>query len=349
MLPKINHRELLSFVDVSYNTKQPLLITGAPGIGKTDAIMSYCADRGVDLIVSHPVISMPEDFKGLPVKTERVNTKTGKKDTIAEFLPFDDLAFALETEGDTVWFFDDLGQAVNSVQAACMQIFGNRVIGGKNLSDSVRLMAATNRREDMAGVKGLLEPVKSRFGMIVELVADVDIWSRWATAQGIFQPIIDHVNYNPVALHDFKPNTGMENSPCPRLWEKLSGQLLFADKKNISPEIREKMVIACVGESHGSQFCAFEKIYRQLPTYDQAISDEDFDMPNRLDILFAFCGMLASKAKQIDEVRVFDLVDLMPPACQMYIYKTMGNINPGMLDTARARLWATQNVSLLMD
>ena len=67
-------------------------------------------------------------------------------------------------------FLDDLGQAPMSVQAAAMQLILARRINGFKISDKVIFMAATNRREDKAGVTGILEPVKSRFAWIVELV-----------------------------------------------------------------------------------------------------------------------------------------------------------------------------------
>jgi midasin (ATPase involved in ribosome maturation) len=56
----------------------PVLLVGQPGIGKTDIVTAAAAELGADLIVEHPVVSDPTDYKGLPFPTADG----------AEFLPF---------------------------------------------------------------------------------------------------------------------------------------------------------------------------------------------------------------------------------------------------------------------
>ena len=63
--------------------KLPVLIKGAPGTGKSDLVAQACHDAGANLIISHPVVSDPTDFKGLPFPV-------ADKDE-ATFLPFGDL------------------------------------------------------------------------------------------------------------------------------------------------------------------------------------------------------------------------------------------------------------------
>ncbi len=118
----------------------------------------------------HPVVSDPTDFKGLP----------GIIGDKAEFLPFGDLRQMIEADKPTIVFLDDLGQAPAVVQAACMQLLLARQINGKKISGHIVFIAATNRREDRAGVTGILEPVKSRFKTILDLEVSADEWTEWA-------------------------------------------------------------------------------------------------------------------------------------------------------------------------
>src|SRR6185312_7031090 len=91
----------------------PVLIKGKPGIGKTEIISAAASDADSDLIISHPVVADPTDFKGLPFPTS---------DGRAEFLPYGDLDRIKKASKKTVYFLDDLGQASAAVQAACMQL-----------------------------------------------------------------------------------------------------------------------------------------------------------------------------------------------------------------------------------
>jgi MoxR-like ATPase len=183
----------------------PLLITGAPGIGKSD-IIGQVADRlGFELQVAHPVVSDPTDYKGLPAKID---------DETAGFLPFAELKRLIEADSPLIYFLDDIGQAPNSVQAALMQLLLARQIDGKKISDHVRFIAATNRREDKAGVTGILEPVKSRFKSIIELTVDVDDWIRWAQTANMPMELITFIRYRPELLDGFEASRDIKNSPC---------------------------------------------------------------------------------------------------------------------------------------
>ena len=104
-------------------TKMPVLIKGAPGVGKTDIVRQACAEANVELIISHPVVDEPIDYKGLP----------SIRDDHAEFLPFGQLRALITAVRPTVYFMDDLGQAPPAVQAAAMQLILARRINGSRL------------------------------------------------------------------------------------------------------------------------------------------------------------------------------------------------------------------------
>jgi MoxR-like ATPase len=44
--------------------KLPVLVTGQPGQGKTDIITQVCEELGYDLLITHPVVDEPIDYKG---------------------------------------------------------------------------------------------------------------------------------------------------------------------------------------------------------------------------------------------------------------------------------------------
>ena len=113
-----------------------MLITGAPGTGKSDIVDQATREAGAELIISHPVTSDPTDFKGLGALV----------DGEAKFLPFDQLKDLITATRPTVFFLDDLGQAPPAVQAAAMQLILARRVNGHKVSDAVTFIAATNRK-----------------------------------------------------------------------------------------------------------------------------------------------------------------------------------------------------------
>ena len=121
--------QLTDFLQFAIKHKEPVLIKGAPGVGKSDIVAKACALAKADLIISHPVVADPTDYKGLPFPSE--------DKTEANFLPFGDLKKLINAQKPTVFFLDDMGQAPPSVQAACFPA-GAAVMtanGVKNIED----------------------------------------------------------------------------------------------------------------------------------------------------------------------------------------------------------------------
>ena len=212
----IRPSQLARILGGAIRTGHPVLITGAPGIGKSDITYQACLKTGADMILSHPAVSDPTDAKGLPWPCQ-----DGER---AVFLPFGDLEAAIHATKPTVWFLDDLGQATPAVQASYMQLTLARRVNGHQLPACVTFVAATNRRADRAGVSGILEPVKSRF-TIYALATNLDDWCEWAVTADIHPHVLAFLRFRPDLLHAFTPTADMENSPNPRTWARLSAWL----------------------------------------------------------------------------------------------------------------------------
>ena len=203
-------KQLDEFLRFSFVNNFPILIKGSPGIGKTDIVENATRKLGYDLLVSHPVVSDPTDYKGMPF----VIKQNGRDE--AHFLPFGELTQLIDTKVPLVYFLDDLGQATPAVQSAVMQLLLARRINGHKISDNVRFVAATNGRADKANVSGILEPVKSRFSSIVELQISKEDWVEWALLHDMPHQLISFIEFKPEMLHQFKATADIENTPCPR-------------------------------------------------------------------------------------------------------------------------------------
>ncbi|MCK9513675.1 MAG: ATP-binding protein [Pigmentiphaga sp.] len=286
---------LLSFLSRAFNAPRPkpILITGAPGLGKSDAVQQAAEAAGADLILSHPAVADPTDAKGLPW--------IAPDSSEATFLPFGELAAAMRAERRTVWFLDDLGQASPAVQASYMQLLLARRVNGHVLPDCVTFVAATNRRTDRAGVSGILEPVKSRFASIVELEADISDWSRWALANDIPAELVAFLRFRPDLLSDFNASADLTNSPSPRTWSNAAWLLSL----DLPKAERAEALAGAVGSGAATEFLAFLEMFRQLPSIDAILIDADSAIvPAEPSARYAVCTALAARAGEAAFPRV---------------------------------------------
>lgn len=283
----MRHDQVATLLAQTIPAGLPVLIKGSPGIGKSEAVMQAARAVNADVILSHPAVSDPTDYKGLPWKAEGENSAT--------FLPFGDLEKAIKAEKLTVFFLDDIGQSAPSVQAACMQLLLAREVAGHKISDKVTFVAATNRREDRAGVSGLLEPVKSRFASIIELEADITSWVSWANANNVNPLIVAFLMFKPDLLHAFEASADLTNSPSPRTWARVDK----LSQLDLPLEIQLEAYQGAIGKGASIELLAFMDIWASLPDVHQVLLNPDTaPVPDSPAGLYGICGALAAQVSQ---------------------------------------------------
>ncbi len=262
---------------------RPILIAGAPGIGKSDVVVNAARAAENEVLIMHPVVSNPVDFKGLPAV---VNGG-------AEFLPYGGLRRMIEADRPTVVFLDDIGQSPEAVQAAMMQLLLAREINGQKISDHVAFVAATNRREDRAGVRGMIEPLKSRF-IIVAMEADPSEWIEdYAQPHKVDPTLVAFVRLRPALLSAPRPSGDMTNSPSPRGWAEVSRWL----KAGVDAELLSEVAAGCVGESAANEFLQFRDLVTQMPDPRKVWADPaNAPVPSDPSVLYALIGALGDMA-----------------------------------------------------
>ncbi len=330
-------KQIKGIIKFSIKNQYPLLIKGSPGIGKSDLVQQACLETGTELIISHPVVSDPTDFKGLPFPN--------KEGTGAKFLPFGDLLKLIKADKPTVFFLDDIGQASSSVQSALMHLLLARRINGHTVSDHVVFLAATNRRQDRAAVQGILEPVKSRFSAILELEVNVDDWSEWAIEQNMPTELIAFVRYRPNLLHDFKPTADIINTPNPRTVAAV-GRMMNA---GLPKDTEYEMISGAAGEGFASEFLGFLKVYRDLPDIEKLIADpKSADVPEEPSTLFAVCGALSAATNKSTFGNIIKYTDRLPGEFQVLLIKDAIKRNKSLTNTKEFSAWAIEHADVIL-
>lgn len=331
----MNPSALKDFLKLAIQHRKSVLVKARPGVGKSDIVTQTAAEEQTDLVISHPVVSDPTDYKGLPTAANG----------LADFLPYGDLRKIMNATKPTVYFLDDLGQATPAVQAACMQLLLAREINGKKVSDFVTFIAATNRKEDKAAVSGLLEPVKSRFKSIVDLDVSTDDWVRWALNIGNMPTqLIAFIRFRPNILNEFVPTKDIVNTPSPRTvaavgeWQNCG----------LPPSMYFEVFKGAAGEGFATEYTAFLNIWNDLPSIDKILTSPDMvDMPKEPAVLYAVGGALASRVNDVNAPNAFAYIKRMPTENGIACIKDMLLKNKG-IDQTRAYIdWASVNGNIL--
>tara|TARA_Y100000310_G_C20690253_1_gene821728 strand:+ start:2062 stop:3057 length:996 start_codon:yes stop_codon:yes gene_type:complete len=328
-------KQLTEFLVNMVNAKLPVLVTGAPGGGKTSIIKQVGKLVNQKVRIKHPVVDEPIDYKGMPAVV----------DGVAKFLPFNDLHELIDTKEDIIVFFDDVGQASPTVQAALMQLFLERRINGCPVSDKVTFIGATNRQQDRAGVTGMLEPVKSRFVTIIPLETKREDWSEWAAANNISSILRAFFQFRPNLLHDFKPTADLTNSPSPRTAENIDKMI----KAGIPEGLEYEVYKGAAGEGFAAEFTAFEKFHNELPDVGKIFTDPmEVPVPDSVGVQYALCGVLVDRATKQNIANILIYIGMMKKEFEIFAGRDLAISKPEVVKTRAFAEWFSRNNDVLI-
>jgi len=328
----MNEIQLKRDLAICLEARLPVLIKGAPGIGKSDIVLQASDSLGMRCMLFHPVVSDPTDYKGLPALVE------GK----AEFLPYGQLRSLVDVKEPTVAFLDDLGQAPAVVQAAVMQLLLAREVNGVRISDHVVFVAATNRREDKAGVTGILSPVKSRFAAIVELEVEKDAWIEWALQNGVPSGLVGFVHFRPDVLNTPKATNDIVNGPCPRTLA-FCGKLMRAGLNSI------EWLSGAIGDGWAGELCGFLRVYKDLPDLDGIVKNPmEAKVPTEPSALYAVVSALVERMNLENADNIFKYAGRLPKDFSVLLVRDAIRAHEEIQKTRGFIDWAVANKEVLM-
>lgn len=148
----------------------PVLLIGAPGVGKTARVQAYFDHA--EVVLTSTLVE--EDIAGLPYRDGDYDYRT---------IPgiFRRLQDAANDGKSTVLFLDELDKARRAVADTLLTLVASRRVGSASLPAGTCIVAAANPPE-YGGGDGISDAMLSRFSA-VDYVPDVCEWSDWAEMQ----------------------------------------------------------------------------------------------------------------------------------------------------------------------
>ncbi|WP_216601340.1 ATP-binding protein [Vreelandella azerica] len=165
----------------------PLMLWGAPGVGKSTVVRQVTEQEGIGFIDIRLAQREPVDLRGLPVP----DTERGVVDwLLAGEWPRD-------PESRGIVLFDELTAADRSLQVAAYELILDRRLGDLyRLPPGWLVVAAGNRSTDRAVAQTFSSALANRFCHL-NLEPDLESWTRWARGQGLHPDVIAFLRFRP--------------------------------------------------------------------------------------------------------------------------------------------------------
>lgn len=277
----------------------PMMIWGAPGVGKSTAIRELTSELGIGFIDVRLAQREPVDMRGLPVPDEN-----SVKWLVSGEWP-------REPASRGIILFDELTAADKTLQVAAYEFILDRRLGTLySVPPGWYIMAAGNRVEDRAVSCAMSSALANRF-LHVEVAPEVESFLDWANANFLHQAVVNFIRYRPAMLFCQDGEDLQRGWPSPRSWERVSTMLKIAEKNNRKTSLKFT-VPGLVGPGAAGEFLAFYKdmyyMERDINIQQRLLSGEDIPLPDRPDRLHACCGAVAFYLKLEKNPRNFHIM-----------------------------------------
>ena len=260
----------------------PVMLWGAPGIGKSQIISQVAKTHDVEIIDIRLSQMEPSDLRGIPFKNDTLVDWS-----IPSLLPDEN-----RHGKQGILFLDEITSAPPTVSAAAYQLILDRRLGDYKVPDGWVIFAAGNRQGDRGVTYSMPAPLANRFSHY-QLDVNLDDWAAWAYKNKIDERIIGFLRYRPEHLFEFDPAHNPVAFPSPRTWEFVHRALQKFDNDLV---LFRQAASACVGEVAGVEITTFVEHMADLPDLDAIINGESVSIPKELDLQYAICAALAGRA-----------------------------------------------------
>ena len=327
--------ELGRVLPVLVEERQPTFIWGAPGVGKSDIAKQVAVKTGREYLDIRALLFDPVDLRGVPRVDENGRTRWATPSLWPD----------QDSDQKYMINLEELTAAPPMTQAALYQLVLDRRLSEYQLPDGASIVACGNRESDFTASRRMDTALSSRFVHIM-LEPDVDEWKDWATSADIAPEVLFYINMMPQNLHVFDPRSEMQAKnpafPCPRTWEFVS-RMVKANHDWTSQD-EHKIYAGTVGEVAAADFCAFLRVWRDMPPPQAVFMDpEGVEIPEKTDALLALCGALYRMVDDTNFDALVQFANRLHIEIGEFLVHSSATRNKDLQSTLAFNRWVTNN------
>ena len=260
----------------------PVMVWGAPGVGKSTIVKSLAKEMGVGFVDVRLAQMESIDIRGLPLPDEKAHC--------VQWLPSS--IFPRDNDKGGIIFLDELSAAPKDVQVASYELILDRQLGGGDIykvPSKWIIVAAGNRSCDRAVSTTMSSALANRM-MHLEIEANAEDWVAWAVAHDIHPTVVGFINFKPQLLLSVDDQNLERGFPTPRSWERVS-EMCKILKNEV---LLRKAVYGLIGVPAGQQFMEFYKLSSEMDNVLDMMLDEKkpVKVPSRDDLKYAMTSAM---------------------------------------------------------
>lgn len=285
--------------------QRPIMLMGAPGLGKTAVMSQIAAELGIGYVQYTITHHTRQSAIGLPmIETEVYGGEecSVTRYTMSEIVAsvYDRMKKDGKQEG--ILFIDEINCVSETLAPAMLDLLQNKRFGPHPIPDGWILVAAGNPPEFNDSAREFDIATQDRI-RIIEVEPDTDVWLRYAMSSGMNDAITYYLKVKPQNLLKIERTVDGMRFVTPRAWEDLSVVMNgYASKGlnvgvgSISQYIRDPDIAA-----EFFRYMEFHKKYREDYDADSIIEGSasartDADAEGRLAVISILIGKLNAEA-----------------------------------------------------
>lgn len=260
--------------------QRPILLIGAPGIGKTQIMEQVAEECGIGLVAYTITHHTRQSAIGLPFIVEK--EFHGQKMSVTEYTMSEIVASIYEKMEQTGWqegilFLDEINCVSETLAPAMLQFLQCKSFGNHKIPKGWIIAAAGNPPEYNKSVREFdivtLDRVKK-----IEVEPDFPAWKAYAYKVQIHPAILAYLQVRPQNFYRMETTVDGKSFATPRGWEDLSRLLTVYEK--LGKKLDAEVVIQYIQhEQTARDFASYLELYYKYQTDYQikAVLDGQID------------------------------------------------------------------------
>jgi len=261
--------------------QRPVLLLGAPGIGKTQ-IMEQIARECQIALVSYTITHHTRQSAiGLPFISHK--EYQGKEYAMTEYTMSEIVASIYEKMAETghqegILFIDEINCVSETLAPAMLQFLQCKTFGNHEIPKGWIIVAAGNPPEYNKSVREFdvvtLDRVKK-----IPVEPDFQVWKEYAYQENLHPAILSYLNIRTRYFYQMETTVDGRQFATPRGWEDLSRTITVYE--TLGQEVDQELVIQYIQHPKAAKdFAAYYELYQKYETdyqIDELLKGQNFD------------------------------------------------------------------------